>query len=42
MRSKKQDAMTPLMGFGMPDFAQILYKVKVVPMKARRQEREQR
>ena len=26
---KKRDEMTPLMGFGMPDFAQILYKVKV-------------
>ena len=28
----KQDALTPLMGLGMPDFAQILYKVKVAPV----------
>jgi VWFA-related protein len=28
---KKSDALMPLMGFGMPDFAQVLYKVKVAP-----------
>ncbi len=28
----KQDTLVPLMGFGMPDFAQILYKVKVAPV----------
>jgi VWFA-related protein len=26
---KKSDALMPLMGFGMPDFAQVLYKVRV-------------
>jgi VWFA-related protein len=26
---KKNDALLPLMGFGMPDFAQVLYKVRV-------------
>ncbi|HUE42212.1 MAG TPA: VWA domain-containing protein [Candidatus Sulfotelmatobacter sp.] len=29
---KKNDALVPLMGFGMPDFAQILYKVRVAPV----------
>ncbi len=29
---KKSDALMPLMGFGMPDFAQVLYKVKLAPM----------
>ena len=28
---KKSDALMPLMGLGMPDFAQVLYKVKVAP-----------
>jgi VWFA-related protein len=28
---KKSDALIPLMGLGMPDFAQVLYKVKVTP-----------
>jgi VWFA-related protein len=31
---KKNDALVPLMGFGMPDFAQILYKVRVAPVAA--------
>jgi len=31
-RKGKQDTLVPLMGFGMPDFAQILYKVKMAPM----------
>lgn len=30
--SKKNDALVPLMGFGMPDFAQVLYKVRVAPV----------
>jgi VWFA-related protein len=30
--AKKRDELAPLMGFGMPDFAQVLYKVKVAPM----------
>ncbi|HEY2822977.1 MAG TPA: VWA domain-containing protein [Candidatus Acidoferrum sp.] len=29
---EKNDALLPLMGFGMPDFAQVLYKVKVAPV----------
>jgi hypothetical protein len=29
---KKNDALVPLMGFGMPDFAQVLYKVRVAPV----------
>ena len=29
---RKSDALLPLMGFGMPDFAQIMYKVRVQPM----------
>lgn len=29
---KKNDALVPLMGFGMPDFAQVLYKVRVAPL----------
>ena len=29
---KKNDALLPLMGFGMPDFAQVLYKVRVAPV----------
>jgi VWFA-related protein len=29
---RKNDALVPLMGFGMPDFAQILYKVRVAPV----------
>jgi hypothetical protein len=32
--AKKNDALVPLMGFGMPDFAQILYKVRVAPVTA--------
>jgi len=31
---KKNDALVPLMGFGMPDFAQVLYKVRVAPLTA--------
>ncbi len=31
---KKNDAIVPLMGFGMPDFAQVLYKVRVAPVAA--------
>jgi VWFA-related protein len=31
---KKNDALVPLMGFGMPDFAQVLYKVRVAPVTA--------
>jgi VWFA-related protein len=31
---KKNDVLVPLMGFGMPDFAQILYKVRVAPVAA--------
>jgi VWFA-related protein len=31
---KKNDALLPLMGFGMPDFAQVLYKVRVAPVAA--------
>jgi len=30
--SKKNDALVALMGFGMPDFAQVLYKVRVAPV----------
>jgi VWFA-related protein len=30
--AKKNDALVPLMGFGMPDFAQVLYKVRVAPV----------
>ena len=30
----KNDTLVPLMGFGMPDFAQILYKVKVAPIQS--------
>jgi VWFA-related protein len=30
--AKKRDELAPLMGFGMPDFAQVLYKVRVAPM----------
>jgi VWFA-related protein len=29
---RKSDALLPLMGFGMPDFAQIMYKVRVLPV----------
>jgi VWFA-related protein len=29
---KKNDAFMPLMGFGMPDFAQVLYKVRLAPV----------
>jgi VWFA-related protein len=29
---KKNDALVPLMGFGMPDFAQVLYKVRLAPV----------
>jgi len=32
--AKKNDALVPLMGFGMPDFAQILYKARVAPVTA--------
>jgi VWFA-related protein len=31
---KKNDALLPLMGFGMPDFAQVLYKVRVAKVAA--------
>jgi len=31
-KQKNNDALTPLMGFGMPDFAQVLYKVRVSPV----------
>jgi VWFA-related protein len=30
--NRKGDALLPLMGFGMPDFAQIMYKVRVQPV----------
>jgi len=29
----KRDALAPLVGFGMPDFAQVLYKVRVASLK---------
>jgi VWFA-related protein len=29
---KRSDALLPLMGLGMPDFAQVLYKLKVAPV----------
>jgi hypothetical protein len=29
---QKKEALVPLMGFGMPDFAQVLYKVRVSPI----------
>jgi VWFA-related protein len=32
--TSKNDALVPLMGFGMPDFAQVLYKVRVAPVAA--------
>jgi VWFA-related protein len=32
--TRKNDALVPLMGFGMPDFAQVLYKVRVAPVVA--------
>jgi VWFA-related protein len=32
-KKRKSDALLPLIGFGMPDFAQIMYKVRVLPLK---------
>ena len=42
--AERKDALLPLMGFGMPDFAQILYKVKVaqVPPAAGGAEKQRR
>jgi VWFA-related protein len=31
-RTLSDDPLLPLVGFGMPDFAQILYKIRVLPM----------
>jgi VWFA-related protein len=36
--NRKSDALLPLIGFGMPDFAQIMYKVRVQPVTVPRTE----